>query len=244
MEYQEIRNQIDEIFRRYIVKYKDGKRKILKIAVHDGWIYAVGKRCRKMAYYVSPYDYAEWESMKRYMPRSKSTDELKDMLHKRVLTRAKKAIEMLSKSGMWDDIKGELEHFVSLSEVEQREMEVLLDTDSYKFYELTHSGQKYSWVNHHFMFEEFIKEKCWKSINLDKWDKDFYIERISQVIKEKPKNAYVHKWHKGYDNTIEIMFDGTDGVLRGWYSEEYTHCANGWYYILLDATHAILVEKD
>lgn len=241
MEYQEVRNQIDEIFRRYVVKYKDGKRKILKIAVYDGWIYAVGKRCRRMAYYVAPYEYAEWESMKRYMPRPKSTDEIKDMLHKRVLNRAKKAIEMLSKSGLWGNIKSELEYFVSLPELEQREMVELIDKDSYEFYKLTWSDQKYSWVKTYSMFVQFMKDKCWKSLAWHKYDRKTYTAYLQNCIKN--KTNYSHKWVNGYDNSVELAMK-TDGIFRGWYSEEYRGCGNGHYYILLDATHAIHCEDD
>lgn len=241
MEYQEIRNQIDNIFRRYVVKYKDGKRKILKIAVNDGWIYAVGKRCRKMAYYVPQHEYAEWESMKRYMSRPKSIDKMKDMLHKRVLNRANKAIEMLSKSGMWNDIKSELEYFVSLPETEQREIAALVDTDSYEFYKLTDSGKKYSWVNHHFLFEEFVKDKCWKSLAWHKYDRKTYTAYLQKCIED--KTNYSHGWVNGYDNSVELSMK-MDGIFRGWYSEEYRGCGNGHYYILLDATHAIHCEDD
>lgn len=241
MEYQEIRNQIDETFRRYVVKYKDGKRKILKIGLHDGWIYAVRKRCRKMAHYVAPYEYAEWESMKRYMPRPKNTDELKDMLHKRVLNRAKKAIEMLSKSGMWNNIKDELEYFVSLPEAEQRELVVSVDTDSYNFYKMTFSGQKYSWVNYHFLFEQFVKDKCWKSLAWRRYERSTYTAYLQKCIED--KTNYSHRWVNGYDNSVELAMQ-KDGVFRGWYSEEYRGCGNGHYYLLLDATHAIHCEDD
>ena len=35
-----------------------------------------------------------------------------------------------------------------------------------------------------------------------------------------------------------------DGIRRAWYSEEYRDCGNGHYYLAINATHAIYYEKD
>ena len=239
MEYKEILNSLkDEYVHKYVVRFKDGSKKTLKLW-NNGGVAVMDKGKKRRGHFLHSVidNYTNWESITLYKD---SCD-----IFKRVIKRAEKAFEMLSESGLWSDKKKILERFLSMSEEEQRKLVECVTTDSYKFYLSTYPNKEYSWVGcSYVLFEQFIKEKCWKSINLDKWDREFYIERISQTIKEKPKNAYIHKWHKGYDNTIEIKFDATDGILRGWYSEEYKHCSNGHYYILLDATHAIHVEDD
>ena len=37
---------------------------------------------------------------------------------------------------------------------------------------------------------------------------------------------------------------GKDGVFRAWFSSEYKGCGNGDYYLLINPTQAIFVEKD
>ena len=47
----------------------------------------------------------------------------------------------------------------------------------------------------------------------------------------------------GRDYSVETKL-GKDGVFRAWFSSEYKGCGNGDYYLLINPTQAIFVEKD
>lgn len=47
-----------------------------------------------------------------------------------------------------------------------------------------------------------------------------------------------------YDHSARVRWDNTAQEPRGWYDEEYHGCGNGYYWLLLDASHAMFCEKD
>ena len=79
-----------------------------------------------------------------------------------------------------------------------------------------------------------------KAVNYDKsWS---FEEQVSLAIANK-EDYHSPRWIKGYDNSVSVQ-KGKDGIVRGWYSEEYRDCGNGHYYLLIDAKHAIFSEND
>jgi hypothetical protein len=157
------------------------------------------------------------------------------------MKRAKDAVKMLTESGFWNDIKENIEYFLSLSEEKRRELVSDIMEDSYeKFYLEVREGGKYNWVICHQIYKSFASKRCWKSIAWSKWERQRMTESVQTAITN--KEEFRKKWVNGYDNTLELSFKG--GYPRGWYSEEYRGTLNGWYYLLFDATHAIFYEKD
>ena len=237
MEYKEILNSLkDEYVHKYVVRFKDGSKKTLKLW-NNGGVAVMDKGKRRKGHFLHSIadNYANWESITLY---ENSCD-----IFKRVIKRAKKAFEMLSESGLWTEHKIILERFLHMSGEDQKEIVNKLCDDSYAFYLLCTDGKSdYSWIGScYHLFEQFAKEKCWKSINWMEGLRETYTEYLKNCIEH--KEHYSHKWYKGYDNSIEVNLC-TDGILRGWYSEEYKGCGNGHYYMLLDATHAIHIEDD
>ena len=47
-----------------------------------------------------------------------------------------------------------------------------------------------------------------------------------------------------YDHDARVRWDNSSDEPRGWYDEEYHGCGNGYYWIMLDASHAMFIEKD
>lgn len=47
-----------------------------------------------------------------------------------------------------------------------------------------------------------------------------------------------------YDHSARVRWDNGTGEPRGWYDEEYHGCGNGYYWIMLDGSHAMFIEKD
>jgi len=218
----------------FYVKTTDGKRKRIRFFSRNGIVYTMGKRDRKYGYGLYSSHCENWVSLTK--AGSAKTDTFK-----RYLKRANAALAMLEESGLWNDIREEVKHFLSLSEEEQRQMVKDIETDCYNlFYLQTFNGGKYVWARFYQIFESFAAKNCWKSIAWSKWER----ERMSAEVAECIKNGteYYHRWIHGYDNTVEVA--NRNGEKKAWYSEEYRNCGNGWYYLMFDATHAIFFEKD
>ena len=88
-------------------------------------------------------------------------------------------------------------------------------------------------------FHNLFSKKI-KTMNFMSYDRDYQKRRLRESIEKKEKRTY--RWRKGYDNSYEVNF--FEDYARGWYSEEYKGTGNGWYYFLLDETHALFSEKD
>ena len=73
------------------------------------------------------------------------------------------------------------------------------------------------------------------------------LEGLAEAIKYK-QDYHITKYYygrspNGRDYSVEVKLC-EDGTLRGWFSSEYKGCGNGDYYILINATQAVFVEKD
>ena len=89
-------------------------------------------------------------------------------------------------------------------------------------------------------FGRMFQKNAIKAVNYDKyWS---FEEQVSLAIANK-EDYHSPRWIKGYDNSVSVQ-KGKDGIVRGWYSEEYRDCGNGHYYLLIDAKHAIFSEND
>lgn len=222
---------------RFIATLSDGRRKRVGLWLHFGQY----KPCilfpkkRRSGRYLRESDILDWKSLK---PVINGKVDLK----KRVLKRAKDSVKMLSESGLWPDIKSEIEHFLSLPDHKIDEFIKDATEDFYvNVYSKRHEGAKYEWMDTYQIFESFLKERCWKSPNFYRYNREHESSLVADAIKN--KRNYRTFWRNDYDNSIEVAL-GDDGKMRGWYSEEYKDCGNGHYYVLFDAKHAIYYEDD
>ena len=217
----------------------NGDSKVVRLwQTDDGRIAIMSKGRKKYGHELSLwYDhYDEWTDLR--LVEHKEFD-----YYKRFVKRATDALKMLNESGLWPDIKKEIEHFFTLSEAEQKQMVEDITTDSYeKFYKQTWDGGKYAWVGSHQIFCSFTHKTCWKSIAWRKWEREEMSKRVAECIKN--GGEFSRRWENGYDNTVEVATNKEDGYKRAWYSEEYRGCGNGHYYLMFDATHAIFYEDD
>lgn len=222
----------------YRVNLIGGGSKIVRLwQTNDGRIAIMDKGRKKWGHELSNWSdhYEDWATLKLV-----EHDEID--YYKRFVKRATDALKMLNESGLWSDIRQSIEHFFALTESEQKELVNDIMTDSYELFynEVYKENGKYSWVSGYQVFEAFVRKTCWKSIAWRKWER----ERMSAEVAECIKNGtnFHRRWENGYDNSVEIA--NRDGEKLAWYSEEYRHCGNGWYYLMFDATHAIFYEKD
>lgn len=116
---------------------------------------------------------------------------------------------------------------------------------------------------------EMIKqEKLWKRISKARYDEQTWSSLTKDSFREnrhpffyikKVFDSYdMNRIKKGFENkeTFHIHKEGKDrhwtaegkvcedGIYRGWFSSEYSGCANGDYYYLLNPTTAVFCETD
>lgn len=161
--------------------------------------------------------------------------------------RFKKAIALLEKSGLWSSFLEPLRWLVTLSDEEIMSYAERANKDSYDLWaEITRSSNKHLKTLGGTLFIQFFHKKCFTTPRYEPYcgiSKEYILREMNRV-KNGERDSFYNKWRKGYDNTIEFKKDEETGETYGWYSEEYKDCANGWYYLLFDETHAIFLEKD
>lgn len=223
----------DKTPKTYEVKYRDGSRKTLRTFWSDcGRVAFFGKRMRRRGYPLAYFSFDDAVSVTRLgCPFSLFIKHMRD------------AARILKESGLWQDIREEIEGVLSMGEeVHQKIYDAIKGEDAYtNFYKETFEGGMFSFIKTHQIYYAFCKRKCWKSIAYHPCEREFYNDFVRNIIKE--RQNYSKMWTNGYDNSLEVRSD-EDGRIRGWYSEEYVGCANGHYYLLFDATHAIYIEDD
>lgn len=236
---------LDEIFKMmpndsYIHSYNaviNGKRKRIRLVNRYGIAYMMCRGKRKYGSILST-------DVAQSITRLSLIDEKKVDLYTRFMKRLTQANEMLSKSGLWPSIKQAIEHALSLSPEEIRELVDELDKNSYEFYcEAQKKDSKYAWCRNFIeLFSNFLKPRCFVSLRVSR----MYMsptqlqERIKEAIQNKTEFSF--RWRNGYDNTVTVSH--LNGVSTAHYSEEYKGCGNGHYYLLFDEKHAIHYEDD
>ena len=237
MTYEEVRNIVESSYpKEFRATLTNGTTNKVRLWRRGNAVFMIDKGKRKWGhdiFYFRPHD--EW--VKLELVQRKDRD-----VYSTFMKRARKAVEMLTESGLWEDIKDEIEYFLSLDEEKQREIVCDITSDFYNnFYDQTKKDGKYNWVHTYQVFSSFANKICWKSIAWHKHTRAKNENDVKQAIAN--KTNFSRTWRNGYDNSVEISL-GEDGKLRGWYSEEFYRCGNGHYYLLFDATHAIFYEDD
>lgn len=232
MTYEEINAIVGKGIARVSITLPSGKKVTKRLFIStnsEHFVCECMKRSTTKGYVIRRTEYESWVSMRKV---SDNVD-----LVKRMKKRALRALDMLSESGLWSDIKKEIEEFLKLSNEDIKSD--FVDKGVYSLYQ----SKKYGWFKTYQIFGEFLKEKCWKTPSFDKWDtsKQLTLTNVQNAIEF--KRNFSTYWRNGYDNTLSIEID-SNGNARGYYSEEFKGCGNGHYYLLFDYKHAIFYEDD
>lgn len=195
------------------------------------------KGCRTHGHYVLQNELKTWVSVKP-VNEFEVTLDLYD-------NRVRKAVDMLNKSGLWVDIKEELMAYLRMNKAHRQELINDILEDSYeKFFCECKEGGKYSWVRFYQVFETLTKKRCFTSVPLPRYSSIRVYEKQRIVDSLSSRSNYHGRWRNGYDITLDFEVNEKDNKYRGWLSCEYLGCANGHYYLMFDATHAIFYEDD
>lgn len=172
------------------------------------------------------FDVNGWENIEVFNKAEKSD-------YDKLMNTVRKAHVFLSKSGFWPCFKADME-FLMNTEREVLEKVIEGDYDAYmnfrKENNLNMCGD---------MFFNLISVGI-KTIKYEKYFRKYQMNNVKKSIDL--KSDFRFRWRNGYDNSIEIKND--EGVLKGWYSEEYKGCGNGYYYYMIDEKHVLFCEKD
>lgn len=243
MDYNEVlkfinpNNEEDVRSRKYVVTYMDnnGKKatKAIRMFVryHNTIGYFVGK-ARTHGYKLAPETCDRWADIRlasAYNPSS-------EVMARRMRKRATDAVKMLEKSGLWADIKEQLEKFLALDE--ETQMNKFINNNS--LYDLRVSNE-FPWFTDYQIFSSLKAPKCWEYISFEKWRREEEESHLLSAIKE--KGEYKDAWQEDYDRSVEVRLC-EDGQMRAWFSKEFRGCGNGHYYLMFDEKHAIHYEDD
>lgn len=243
MEYNEVlkfinpNNEEDVQSNKYVVTYIDNNGKKATRAIrmfvryHSTIGYFVGK-ARANGYKLNPYMCENWINI-RLAGASNTSSET---VARRMRKRAADAVKMLEKSGLWTDIKKELETFLALDE--ETQMNSFVNKQS--LFELRMS-KEFPWFTRYSIFEALKRPKCWEYISFDRWRREEEEKAILRAIKE--KGEYRNAWQEDYDRSVEVRLC-EDGQMRAWFSKEFRGYGNGHYYLMFDEKHAIHLEDD
>lgn len=230
MKYKEISKIVTEkITKTFVVTFNNGTKKKVKMWYSAHGVCIMNRKSRKWGHLLDVTDdYDKWVNLVPFV--NQEADR-----YKRVVRRAKKVEKMLDESGLWANIKNMLHTF--LYERNEEEQKTIIDIS----FDYQRNFAPKDIIFDRMIFETLASDKCFKTINWRNYEKEEFEKLLEERIKNKEEFKYF--WHKGYDNRLELKKDKND-MLLGYYSEEYTGCANGYYYILLDAKHALFYEKD
>lgn len=189
------------------------------------------KGSRKYGRVINQYEVEEWNSITPIR-------EVDDVTKVRNFMRG--VVGYLSESGLWDNIRGDYEFILSLPNDVFADLVNSSWTDQRdKLHKIAIDNGRES-LSFHCDSIVYTAKKGIKNVNYDRHSKSSDMAYLEDAIRN--KKSYRSNWRKGYDNSVEVNKNGD--VLCGWYSEEYKGCANGHYYLLLDAKHAYYYETD
>jgi hypothetical protein len=145
-----------------------------------------------------------------------------------------KVVRILSKSGMWPNMKRSYELLLTLDD---KALQSVLDN-----YDMRNKLSELFGEEVYLYVDSLLysSQKGVKAIKFDEYDHE-YTNRVKEAIQS--KEDYTLRWTKKYDYTLDIRKD-SKGNVCGNYSEEYLGCGNGHYYYLIDENHAIFGEDD
>lgn len=230
MEYKEISKIVTEnIAKTFVATLSNGTKKKVKMWYDARGVCIMNRKSRRYGHLLNATDdYGKWVNLVLFANREVE-------VHKRVVRRAKKIEKILDESGLWANIKNMLHTFLYERNEEEQKAIINVVLDYQKSFDEKDA------IFTRWIFESLTRDRCFKTINWLSYDKEEYGKLLEERIKA--KKDFMYFWHKGYDNRISIEKD-KNGMLLGYYSEEYTGCLNGYYSILLDAKHALFCEKD
>lgn len=214
--------------RTFIITLIDGSREKKRLFVHkEQGVCEYLKGSRKYGHPVFvPHIEKFWVSI--------STPKT-DPSPQRFRKQASKVISYLTESGLWVDIKESLQSLLSQDNDTIEKLYKHAYTSQYA--EMLKTVGVNSYLSPTILCNLFSVGAI-KSMAFDKDTRSYNRNRLKDYYKTNTKQRLT--WSGRYDYSVE--YDGER--KKAWYSEEYKGTGNGYYYLTLNNTHALFVEKD
>jgi hypothetical protein len=241
-QYRELEKMLVSGVKKVNVIYNDGRKAQLRIFKSQNQdVCCFRKGSRKYGHYFPFSEVAKIIPVKSL----KSDEEKWEDAWKKVLVK-------LQKSGLWDNIVKEIELALKIGykklnkaydlywqkDMLSNEWSHNIEVFKEKFPELICKDDKgVEHINTSILYN-IAKQPKVKKMRFCKWNND----AILQGIKHAMDNKIPHHCSGRY--IYDISFEYRPEKNMAWYSEEYKNCGNGYYYIALNATHALFMEKD
>lgn len=156
----------------FIVKTNNGKRKQMQMFVSDNGLLCYKTNARaNFGYQLTFYEVENWASVTVKKPFQASV--------KLVRKRAKECVDMLTKSGLWSDVKAGMEEVLKLSD---SQIAQFIKDCKEDYYTLVWHDEtsKYPALSGHEYFRNLVAERCWASIPFTKCSRERLTKELSQ----------------------------------------------------------------
>lgn len=159
--------------------------------------------------------------------------------------RLKRAIDCLSNSGLWENIKEVFQNLYNsnITLFEKRDISSMDDEEQVSYckekgynFMIVKNREDKEVVNTDYLYE--LSGCQLKSMYFGKYENTEIKERIEQALLN--KKDYSVQRTVNYDNSFSYVAEKN----MAWYSEEYRGCGNGHYYLALDNSTAVFCEND
>jgi hypothetical protein len=161
-----------------------------------------------------------------------------------------KALKMINESGLWEDLKTDIELGLSIGydKVKQaydaywshsgndEKIDAIRAIDD-RLISKTPEGVEYIYT--HVIWDMSGPAKI-KKMYFGKYDDGRHLGYIADAMATKKPYSSSRITTPGYD----VSFEYNPDKNKAWYSEEYRGCGNGHYYLAMNATHALFSEDD
>ncbi len=166
----------------------------------------------------------------------------------------KKGLEMLKKSGLWEDFQEDIQKVLDIGWDKLKEYQKIENTkfdEDYtknqeirlqkikeldlRFIKIDDDKKEYLNCNilYHLQYGLRIKK-----MYFGKYQNEKILGRIKEAMQN--KKSIIESARTNYD----VSFEYNPEKNLAWYSEEYKGCGNGHYYLALNETHAFFYEDD
>ena len=161
----------------------------------------------------------------------------------------RKALKMLNESGLWEDIKQDIEIILSIGyekvnmaydasdEMDMTEEDKIAKMKAIDSRLILTNEEGKEFVNRSILWYMTVPAKI-KKMYFGRSNNEFQLARIAECMAKKEKHSTSGR--ASYD----VKFEYNPEINKAWYSEEYRGCGNGHYYLALNATHALFCEDD
>lgn len=198
----------------------NGVKKRLFVSMQSNQICEFDKGCRRYGHIVLESTINNWTSVVPLI----TQNGIREKQYKTL----KKVIEILDKSGLWVELNNGFKKLYSLG------FDVFC-----QYCTLDYNGRSnFEKENNCLISMDSLPQTLKRGIKTIVFESKTRKEIVSDALNN--KRQICETWRKSYDNSF--YYYPEKGVA--YYNEEYKGCANGHYYLAIDASHAIFAEDD